>query len=66
MASASGNVNVEDTFGDEELVTISTREFNRRMKSQMLTEEEKTRWRKKRRCVKNRGKKVFIIDIAKF
>ena len=65
MASASGNVNVEDLaiegtskddFGDEELLTISTRDFNRKMKSQMLTEQEKTRLRKKRRCLKNRRK----------
>ena len=64
MAS-TGNVNVEDfaiegtskdDFGDEELLTISTRDFNRKMKSQMLTEQEKTRLRKKRRCLKNRRK----------
>ena len=65
MALTSGNVNVEDfaiegtskdDFGDEELLTISTRDFNRKMKSQMLTEQEKTTLRKKRRCLKNRRK----------
>ena len=65
MALSSGNMNVEDIslrgtfeedFADKELVTITTREFNRRMKSHMLIDQEKAKLRSKRRCLKNRGK----------